>query len=168
MAQRQESESKRKKGKAEYVNVWFKVIKDTNSCSVDSRECQQVPSLYFNLLLLFFFLPCYTRLALNYQQFGLKREGTVVPRDSGHPSTLCRQEAMQILAASLNPTDVRCLNMFGEHLQLSNNSICLKNEKKRALFHFSTKEKWARVHTGRLGCSKWWTNICREQRNVKV
>lgn len=80
--------------------------------SVESIECQQVPSLCFNLLLLFFFFFFrlrYTRLALNYL-FGLKREGTVVRRDSAliHPHYANTWWFTQPLSS----TDVQCLNMF--------------------------------------------------------
>lgn len=129
--QRWESERKRKKGKGEYVKVWFKVIKDTNSRSVDSRECQQVPSLYFNLLLLFFPSLLHS-ISTQLPTIWIEEGGD--GRTAGqwtHPSTLCRQEAMQILAASLDPTGVQCLSMFGAHLQLSNNCICWKKGKEK-------------------------------------
>lgn len=83
MAQRRESESKKKGGNKLMFGPksWRTVV----YWSIESIECQQVPSLYFNLLLLFFLLR-YTRLALNYL-LGLKREGTFIRRDSGliHP-----------------------------------------------------------------------------------
>lgn len=87
----QRRKSKRKKTKGD---EWMFRSKSSRTltvacCSVESIECQQVPSLCFNLLLLlFFFFFClrYTRLALNYL-FWLKREGVVMRRDSAliHP-----------------------------------------------------------------------------------
>lgn len=76
--------------------------------SVESIECQQVPSLCFNLLLLllYFFPPLLSPLHSISTQLPIRIEeggdGRAVGQGT-HSSTLCRQGAMQILGGSLNP-----------------------------------------------------------------
>lgn len=105
---RRESKSKKTKG-VEWRFVPKSSRTLTVACwNVEYIKCQQVPSSCFNLLVLlfcfFFFLlsllhSISTQLPVRIEEGGDSRAAG----QCAHSSTLCEQEAMQILDGSLNP-----------------------------------------------------------------
>lgn len=105
--QRRESKSKKTKGVEWRLGPKSSRTLTVTCWNVEDIKCQQVPSLCFNLLVLlfcFFFLPSplhsiSTQLPVRIEEGGDSRAAG----QCAHSSTLCEQEAMQILGGSLNP-----------------------------------------------------------------